>query len=307
MKHNFIKTLVIAFLCLSACKESNNKESETSNQQEQELVQDTISEQFGGLALYTIRDTIKSNPKKVLQAVADMGYQYIEDAGYSDRKFYGMSPANFKSLLNEVNLDPVSSHQGGINFENVDTTIADVKEAGFEYLVIPVPPMGMFKVDPETRQMGMDGRVEKLTEVLNTIGKKCNDAGLQLLYHNHDFEFMKNEEGIIPIDYLLENTDPEIVNFEIDLYWATKAGADPMAYFDNYPNRFKAWHVKDMDAEGRFARVGNGQINFDEILSKKEGSGMEFYFVEQDKTFDGMSPMEAIAISHDALESIGFR
>jgi len=101
--------------------------------------------------------------------------------------------------------------------------------------------------------------------------------------------------------------NPEFVNFQMDLYWVTKAGADPVTYFDKYPGRFKAWHVKDMDDQGRFAPIGNGSIDFASILAKKELSGMEYYFVEQDMTFDGLKPLEAIKISHEGIKRIGFK
>src|SRR5690606_7190114 len=161
-----------------------------------------------------------------------------------------------------------------------------------------------FTYDPKTG-MGMKGSVEELAQILTQLGKKCAAAGLQLLYHNHDFEFLANADGIVPIDYLLEHTDPKYVNFQMDLYWVTKAGADPLAYFEKYPGRFKSWHVKDMDDQGRFAPVGAGNIDFKRILDKKGTSGMERYFVEQDQTF-GKQPLEVIEISHEGLKSIGF-
>ena len=166
--------------------------------------------------------------------------------------------------------------------------------------------MGMFKFDPATRSMGMNGTAEDLAKILTTLGEKCKKAGLELLYHNHDFEFRKDDSGNALIDYLLENTDPELVNFQMDLFWVTKAGANPSAYFKKYPGRFKLWHVKDMDDQGRFAPVGQGSIKFNEILSEKNTSGMQYYFVEQDMTFDGLKPLEAIKISHKGLASFGF-
>ncbi len=262
-------------------------------------------EKLGGLALYTVRNDMGNDAKATLKAVADAGYKNIEAAGYSDGKFYNMSPADFKEYLNQVGLNPVSTHQGSITFENADAMIADVKAAGFEYFVIPVPPMGLFKV--EDGVMGMKGGAANLSEIINTLGKKCHDAGLKLLYHNHDFEFKKDADGIVPVEYLLEHSDSKYVNFQMDLYWVTKAGADPVAYFEKYPGRFIIWHVKDMDDQGRFAPVGNGNIDFVRILANKELSGMKYYMVEQDATFDGMKPLEAIKISHEGLKKIGFK
>lgn len=262
-------------------------------------------ENYGGLALYTLREELKENPKKVLKEVAKAGYAYIESAGYEDGKFYGMEPKDFKAFLEDIGLQPMSTHMAMITPENADRLIADAKAAGFTYFVIPIPPMGMFTYDPETRQMGMKGTAQELANLLNTFGEKCHKAGLKLLYHNHDFEFKKDAEGNTTIDYLLQHCNPEYVNFQMDLYWVTKAGADPVAYFEKYPGRFKIWHVKDMDDQGRFAPVGTGSIDFKRILANKGLSGLECFFVEQDATFNE-TPMEAIKISRKGLDAYGF-
>lgn len=262
---------------------------------------------FGGLALYTVRDAMGKDANSTLKAVADAGYQYIEAAGYNDGKFYNMSPSDFKALLNKLGLTAVSTHQGSVTLDNADAMISDVKAAGFKYFVIPVPPMGLFNVDRTTGTMGMKGGAENLANILNTLGEKCAKAGLKLLYHNHNFELTKDKDGIVTLDYLLEHTNPEYVNFQMDLYWVTKAGADPLAYFEKYPGRFKIWHVKDMDDQGRFAPVGKGHIDFAKILANKELSGMQYYMVEQDMTYDGLTPLEAIKISHEGLKKIGFK
>ncbi len=265
-----------------------------------------ISTNFGGLALYTVRDSMASNPKATLKAVADAGYAYIESADYAEGKFYGMTPAEFKSTLDSLGLTAISAHMGMVTLENADQLIADVKAAGITYFVIPVPPMGMFTVDPATNTLGMKGTSDELVTIMNTIGEKCHKAGLKLLYHNHDFEFMPLADGTIIEDVLLEKCNPEWVNFQMDLYWVTKANANALTYFEKYPGRFKAWHVKDMDQEGKFAPVGTGTIDFKSILAQKEKSGMEFYLVEQDQTF-GLGPMEAIKISHKGLVDLGFK
>ena len=263
----------------------------------------TAQDKFGGLALYTVRDAMEKNPKKTLQAVSDAGYGYIEAAGYKDGKFYGFSPKEFKAHLASLELIPLSTHQSSVSLENAASMMADVKAAGFEYFVVPVPPMGLFVNDDNG--MDMKGGVENLATILTTLGKQAHALDLKLLYHNHDFEFVKDSNGFTVIDYLLENCDSKYVNFQMDLHWVTKAKADPLAYFEKYPGRFKLWHVKDMDSQGRFAPVGNGIIDFGRILNEKEQSGMQAYFVEQDKTF-AMEPLEAIKVSHKGLKKIGF-
>lgn len=261
---------------------------------------------FGGLALYTVRDAMTKEARATLEKVAQAGYVNIESAGYNNGKFYNLSPAEFKSLLNEMKLTPISAHQGTVNFDNVDQQIADLKAVGFKYFVIPVPPMGLFTYDNVNKRMAMKGGAKNLADILTKLGEKCHAAGLELLYHNHDFEFAKDDDGNVIIDYLLEHCDPKLVNFQMDLYWVTKAGADPVAYFKRYPGRFKIWHVKDMDAQGRFAPVGNGSIDFKRILANKKLSGMKYYYVEQDACFNE-TPLEAIVISHKGLGKIGFK
>jgi sugar phosphate isomerase/epimerase len=261
---------------------------------------------FGGLALYTVRDAMTKEARATLEKVAQAGYVNIESAGYNNGKFYNLSPADFKALLQEMKLTPISAHQGSVNFENVDQQIADLKAVGFKYFVIPVPPMNLFYYDNVNKRMAMKGGAKNLADILTKLGEKCKAAGLELLYHNHDFEFVKDADGNVVIDYLLENCDPKLVNFQMDLYWVTKAGADPVAYFKRYPGRFKIWHVKDMDAQGRFAPVGNGSIDFKRILANKKLSGMKYYYVEQDACFNE-TPLEAIQISHKGLGKIGFK
>jgi sugar phosphate isomerase/epimerase len=165
--------------------------------------------------------------------------------------------------------------------------------------------MGLYIKDPDTKERGFTGGAANLAAILDILGEKCYKAGLKLLYHNHDFEFKKDTDGIVPIEYLLENCNPKYVNFQMDLFWVSKVGVDPVVYFKKYPGRFKLWHVKDMDLEGNFAPVGSGTIDFTRILEQKSLSGMEYYYVEQDTTFHE-KPIEAIKISHEGLKKIGF-
>ncbi|MCS5488833.1 sugar phosphate isomerase/epimerase family protein [Algoriphagus limi] len=299
-KYPFLLSALLA-VGLASCSQ---QPAETTESTETTGTTEMTSSNFGGLALYTLRDAMGTDPKGTLQKVADAGYAYVEAAGYADGKFYGMEPAEFKSYLESIGLEPKSTHMGGVTLENADEQIAATKAAGFEYFVIPVPPMGMFTFGPDG--MGMKGTKEDLVNILSTIGEKCSAAGLKLLYHNHDFEFKPMEDGTILTDYILENTDPAHVNYQMDLFWVTKAGADPLAYFEKYPGRFKAWHVKDMNDEGNFAPVGTGNIDFARILAEKDKSGMVYYLVEQDNTF-GLDPLEAIKISHEGLKKFGFQ
>lgn len=299
---NLLFFLGFLTLILTACNNDTSSQEATTETTEAE----ETSSQFGGVALYSLRDSMAVRPKEILKEVADIGYQYIEAANYEDGKFYGMAPAEFKAYLDEIGLTPMSAHQGSVTLENADQMIADTKAAGFKYFVIPIPPMGHFKYDPDTQTIGMSEEIEEIVSIINTIGEKCTAAGLELLYHNHAFEFEENSKGIVPMQYFLDHTDPKHVNFQLDLYWVNKAGEDPLTWFAKAPGRFVSWHVKDMDDQGRFAPVGTGSIDFANILKHKDESGMEFYFVEQDQTFNN-TPLEAVTISHKALADIGFK
>ncbi|SDE49915.1 sugar phosphate isomerase/epimerase family protein [Cellulophaga baltica] len=301
MKKVAIYTVLVSLtVFFTSCKEEKKVETPESTP---EVV---VESNFGGLALYTVRDDMGVDAKATLKAVSDAGYKNIEAAGYSQGKFYNMSPIDFKALLDSLELVPISTHHSDVTLENADAMMADVKAAGFEYFVVPIPPMGLFHYDDATSTMSMTGGAESLTKIINTLGEKAHAAGLKLLYHNHDFEFKKDAAGIVPIEYMLEHTDSKFVNFQMDLFWVTKAGADPLAYFEKYPGRFKIWHVKDMDEQGRFAPVGTGTIDFAKILAKKDLSGMEYYMVEQDMTYDGMKPLEVIKTSHEGIKNFGF-
>uniref|UniRef100_UPI0040488202 sugar phosphate isomerase/epimerase family protein n=1 Tax=Algoriphagus sp. TaxID=1872435 RepID=UPI0040488202 len=196
------------------------------------------TDRVGGLALYTVRDSMAINPKATLKAVADAGYAYVESADYAEGKFYGMTPAEFKSTLDSLGLKAISAHMGMVTLENADQLIADVKAAGISYFVVPIPPMGMFTDDPVTNKLGMKGTADELVTIMNAIGEKCHKAGLKLLYHNHDFEFNPLADGTVIEDVLLEKCNPEWVNFQMDLYWVTKAEANALTYFEKYPGRF---------------------------------------------------------------------
>jgi len=279
--------LFILLMLLGACDTSPTKE-----------LDDDL-----GLMLYTIREEIKDNPKEKLTRVAEIGYDYVESAGYENGLYYGMTPNDFNDYMKSIDLEPMSSHQGSMTYENADQEIADAVAAGFKFVVIPVPPMGMYTYNFETRTMGMKGSPEELVSFLNTVGEKASKAGLSLLYHNHDFEFKPNEDGLVLAEYILQNTDPRYVNFQLDLYWATVAGADIKGFINKYQGRIKAFHVKDMNEDGSMAPVGQGKIDFASIFTLREKAGLEFFVAEQDYTGE-ISPMEAIVISHDGLELI---
>lgn len=247
-----------------------------------------------GVQLYTVRKEINKDLVGTLKKVAEIGYTSIETAGYKDGKFYGLSPMEFKSMANDLGLKVLSSHNG-IRPELVEQIVEDNASLGVEYTVLPY--LG------NTQRKTLDD-YKKLTETFNSYGEVCNKAGIKFAYHNHAFEF-DVMDGKTPYDVLLEGTDPELVKFEMDLYWLKKAGKDPLDYFEKYPGRFTMWHVKDLEpSSGKYTEVGSGNINFKEIFNNAPKSGMQYFFVELDNS--ERPALESIKISYDYLNRSEF-
>lgn len=258
-----------------------------------------------GIQIYTLRNQIDESLEKTLEKVAEIGYSWIEAYGYENRKILGKTPTEFKNLVNGLGMTmpsihsvtEVSSGKGkSAILEEMKVTIEDAKTAGAKYLV--------YAYLEEEERDSMDD-YKRHADIFNDFGELCKNAEIQFAYHNHDFEFM-NFDGLIPYDYLLENTDPELVKMELDLYWITKAGKDPIAYFNKYPGRFELWHVKDMEQgeEKFFAEVGHGVMNFKPIFNERETAGMKYFFVEQDQS--RRDPLESIQMSFNYLNNAEF-
>ncbi len=246
-----------------------------------------------GIQLYTIRDMVKEDFERTLSLLSDIGYRSVEAAGYSNRRFYGFYPKEYKKIVEGYGLMPLSSHSN-TTLINAQKTIDDTLEAGMSYLVIPSIPTEFRKTPDDYKRLAGE---------FNKIGELSRKSGLMFGYHNHDFEF-KKIKGIIPYNVLLENTDPELVMMQLDLYWIVYGGYNPTEYFQQYPGRFKLWHVKDMDggSEMESTEVGRGIINFQQIFKKQKQAGLEYIFVEQEDF--KMEPEESIAISYHYLKNL---
>lgn len=236
----------------------------------------TKKDKFIGLQLYSLRVEMKENPTETVKLVGEMGYGFVETAGYADGKFYGMEPLKFKQAVEESGMVFLGSHTknnvpDSANWDKTmewwDQCIAAHKEAGVEYIVQP----SMDKVG-----YGSLEGLKAYCEYFNAVGEKCNEAGIRFGYHNHNKEFSELEGEII-YDFMLKNTDPEKVMFQIDLYWAIKGGGDPNQYFEKYPGRFWLWHVKDEKEVG-----ASGDIDFEKIWTGAETAGVKYFIVEQE-------------------------
>lgn len=238
------------------------------------------SHQKVGLQLYSLRNLISKDVRGTIKKVADIGFREVETYGYSTGNgFWGLTIKEFKNLLKSHNLKSPSGHydfdpylrEGEV--DSLKVNIETANRIGQKYLTVPF-------LNPLLRT-NLDS-YKTLAEKLNRAAILTKEAGLQLVYHNHDFEFM-DFNGTSGYDILLQETDPSEIKFELDIYWTVRAGKDPIALFEQNPGRFSMWHVKDMDKlDKSFTEVGAGSIDYKEIFTKAKLSGMKHYFVEQD-------------------------
>lgn len=226
-----------------------------------------------GLQLYTLRNEMSQDFAGTLARVAELGFKEMEFAGYM-----GQPAAAVRRMLDANGLTSPASHiQLQAIRDNLAGEIETAVTLGQKYIVVPIVPANERTIDDYHRH----------AEALNRAGEACKSAGLKMGYHNHSFEF-ELVEGQRPYDLLVEETDPELVAMELDLFWIVNAGIDPIEYINKYPGRFKMLHVKDMDTHGRMTDVGRGEIKFAEIFSRLDTGGFEHYFVEHDNPGNGL-------------------
>jgi sugar phosphate isomerase/epimerase len=250
-----------------------------------------------GAQLWTIREALKKDLTGSLAKLAKLGYNEIELFGY-DGTYWGKSPKEFSKICNDLGLTIISSHYEtgrhdkakGTLLNGWDKAMEDAAEMKIPYMICA----WLYKEERASIDL-----YKALTDMLNKAGEACRKSQIQFGYHSHNFEFLPID-GIVPYDLILQNTDKELVKMEADLFWITKAGVDPVAYFKKYPGRFPLWHVKDMErGSEQFAEVGHGIIDFDRIFAERKTAGLEHWFVEQDQT--SREPFESLAMSRDYI------
>jgi len=261
---------------------------------------------FGvGLQLYSIRDAMDTDVPGSLKKVSDLGYKYLEMAGYSEGKFYGYSPSEFNKIVSDLGMEVLSSHTmveaAGVTLDNAKIMADAHAELNAKYCVQP------WVEEP-------DRNIESYKKMIgdwNEVGRIMKEVGIQFGYHNHNFEFA-NIDGVVPYyDIFMPEMDPDLITMEIDLYWVTKAGQDPVEMINKYPGRFQLFHLKDMYTETSpyfdvikddISPVGAGLIDFKRIMAAKEVAGMKYFFVEDDNQGNG-KPFEGIQTSINNITS----
>lgn len=246
--------------------------------------------------MYSVRELIgdagkfAENGDRVLKELAGYGYTAIEAANYGGGKFYGLSPEEFKARIEAAGLEVLSSHTGrGLDAKAYETgDFSDAlkwwdecldahKRAGFKYIAFP--------------SIGIPGTLkdaQTLCNFFNEVGRRAKAYGIGIGFHNHTAEFQKIEGKEVFMDFMIQHTDPTLFFFEMDVYWATRAGASPVEYFKKYPGRFRLLHIKD------WAEIGqSGMVGFDAIFNNADKAGLSEWIVEMEHStlpsiMDGM-------------------
>lgn len=264
--------------------------------------------------VYSVRDDAERDFKGTMEKIKAIGYDGVELAG-----LYNLEPSYIKKVLNTLGLTPVSAH---VPFQeltaDLEGTVAKYKEIGVSYIAIPY-------LDDEDRP-GAPKFEENLKELVK-IGECCKKNGIVMLYHNHDFEFIKMPNGQYGLDYIYSSIGPELLQTEIDTCWVNVAGENPADYVKKYSGRAPVVHLKDFIKEGKpanmyeligietekkedtgkfeFRPVGHGMQDFPSILAAALEAGAQWVVVEQDQSYE-TAPIDAITMSRQYLKTQGW-
>jgi sugar phosphate isomerase/epimerase len=248
-----------------------------------------------GLQLFTIRRPLAADVDGTLKRVAALGYEEVESYGFDPATvgYYGMPAKAFATRLSDLGMVCVSGHYDLNKFATasdadlhgyVDRCIEGAKALGQSYITWPL-------IDEPSKPIE---QFKKLVARLNPVGERITKAGLQFAWHNHGYEFVP-QDGQVPYDIILKETDPALVKLQVDLYWLAHDSKDsPHEWFTRAPGRYEMWHVKDMHKVTRdYTELGNGTIDYTRIWPDTKLAGMKHFFVEQGGNF-----------THDPMRSI---
>lgn len=243
-----------------------------------------------GLQLYTVRQEMEKDVEGTIARVAASGYKEVEFAGY-----FKKTPAEIRAMLDRHGLTSPSAHISSGEPDAWKQALDAAHVVGHQYVVVPWIP--------QEQRTGIDG-YKQIAAHFNKAAEQARAAGLQFAYHNHDFEFAA-VDGKLPYDVLLAETDPKLVQMEMDLYWIIKGGQEPLAYFARWPGRFPMVHVKDSmgPPDNKMADVGAGKIDWKRIFAQQSQAGIKHFFVEHDQPADAFASIKA---SCDYLKRLEF-
>jgi sugar phosphate isomerase/epimerase len=248
-----------------------------------------------GIQLWTVKQALAKDPLGVLKHLSNCGYKQIESFEGANGMFWGMKNTEFKKQLGDLEMNMIASHCD-IN-KDFERKAGEASEIGMKYLICP--HIGA--------QKSIDD-YKRFADQFNKCGEIANKNGIRFAYHNHDYSF-KAMAGGMPQDVLMNATDANLVDFEMDIYWVVAAGADPIAYLKKYPNRFKLCHVKDLiktPTGHESCILGKGTIDFKNILYVGAQNGLKFHIIEQE-SYTGTTELDCVKENAIALNNLDWR
>ena len=258
------------------------------------------SSKYIGLQLYSLRDMVKdAGIQKTLETVAKMGYNNLETAGYNDGKIYGLEPAEFKKMVDDLGMKATSAHLGRELSGDYEADMAwwskavDAHNAaGFKYMIMPWAPL-------KGEQATLD-HIKRYADYFSEIGLKTAASSIRFGYHNHDFEFKGKIDETPVYDLLMEHTSADHVCFELDVYWVKKGGYDPVDYMKKYPKRIQLLHIKDETAIGT-----QNVVDYKAVFDQAYAAGVIKDWYAEIERYDG-TPEEDVKKSYDYLAAADF-
>ncbi len=257
-----------------------------------------------GIQLYTVEKELESDLRGTLRQIAAIGYTEVETAGFA-----GLTAREFCDELTRARLHCHSAHMQW-NVPDLDPIFDDAHALGVNFVV----SSALFS--PRTGDVPSVEAYKKLAAKLNGIAQKTHDAGLQYAYHNHNFEFKDLGAGITGYDILLSETDPALVQFELDCGWMIAAGFQPVEYLKKYPRRYRMLHIKDFVAGSKIstslapglrpqgAELGRGHIDYKPILDAAAATAVKYLYVEQEPPFLDMPALDAAKVDYDYIRRL---
>ena len=248
-----------------------------------------------GIQLWTVKQALANDPVGVLKHLSNCGYKQIESFEGAKGMFWGMKNTEFKKLMDDLGMSMVASHCD--ISKDFERKAAEAGEIGMKYLICP----------HKGTQKSIDN-YKRFGDEFNKCGEISVKNGIRFAYHNHDYSF-KAMAGGMPQDVMMNGSDANLVDFEMDIYWVVAAGADPIAYLKKYPNRFKLCHVKDLTKTATGVEscvLGKGTIDFKSILNVGAQNGLKFHIIEQE-AYTGTNELDCARDNATAFTNLNWR
>ncbi|GJM27634.1 MAG: sugar phosphate isomerase [Cyclobacteriaceae bacterium] len=257
-----------------------DKKQETAQTISEEVVESMPMNKSIGVQVYSVRDALKEDFSGSIKRLADIGFEYIEGYGLgTDGKILDMDPGEYRRMVTDTGLEIASTHCSYFQAEDSQKVLDAAAAAGIGQVII-------------AHLSEADRDYHKVAENLNKVGEIFKQAGVVFGYHNHAFEFENYQEST-GLEVMLNETQSDLVKFQLDLYWAVKGGTDPVSFIEKYPGRFCSFHIKDAAEDLEQTTVGTGIVPFEGVFNIKGKSGATHFFVEDERTDNPFGNVEA--------------